>query len=59
MKFLAEFPDCLIDGLGDVIEVAVGDARHADSAVLQEVDVFLLKEELAHVCRYKHIFSDH
>ena len=42
MEFLAEFPDCLIDGLGDVIEVAVGDARHADSAVLQKVDVLLL-----------------
>ena len=42
MEVLAEFPDCLVDGLGDVIEVAVGDARHADSAVLQKVDVLLL-----------------
>ena len=51
MKYLSEFPDCFIDGLGDVIEVAVGDAGHADAAVLQQVDVLLLHEELARIWR--------
>ena len=46
-----ELGDGLMDGAGNVVDVVGRDATHADAAALQEVDVLLLHQELAHVRR--------
>lgn len=40
---------CLIDGLGDIFNIATGDPAHADSARLEKVEMLLLLEEHTHV----------
>ncbi len=44
---LLKLCDPLVDGLSDVVNVSRGDPAHAHAAVLQQVDVLLLDEELA------------
>ncbi len=46
---LLELCDSLVDGLCDVVDVAGGEAAHGDAAVLEQVDVLLLHQELAHL----------
>ena len=43
-----EFGDSLVDGASHVVHVEGRKAAHADSATLQEVDMLLFDQELAH-----------
>ena len=48
---LLEFSDSLVDAFSYEVHVGGREAAHADAAVLEEVDVLLLQEVIAHFGR--------